>query len=74
MTFEKPEWKLEAEKRMESLPNWYNIGEASLILGVSDSYIKRLCRDIQGLAYKSGKIFFLNEVQIQYLMDKIEKR
>ena len=74
MLFVKPEWKAEAEKRMESIPDWYNIAEASLVLGVSDSYIKRLCRDLNGVAYKSGKSFFLNEVQIQYLMDKIEKR
>lgn len=74
MLFEKPAWKLEAERKAESLPDWYNIAEASTILGVSDSYIKRLCREHDGLAYKSGKSFFLNDMQIQYLIDKIGKK
>lgn len=70
MDFIKPDWKIEAERRGESLPDWYSLIEASKVLGVSQAYLSKIA--IQGKipTVKVGAVRFMKEEQIQYLMDK----
>lgn len=71
MDFEKPAWKIEAEKRGESLPGWYTLLEASRVLGHADSsYLARLARDYKIVSYKIGKYRLINDEQLQVIIDK----
>ena len=70
MEFIKPDWKIEAERRGESLPDWYSLQEVSVITGYTVSYLGRLARKGKILAVKSGGSMFLKEEQIQILLDK----
>ena len=70
MLFEKPEWKIEAERRGESLPDWYSLAEASKILEVSQAYLSRLALQKKIVTVKVGTVRFLRAEQIQMLIDK----
>ncbi len=68
MLFEKPAWKEEAERRGESLPDWYTIREAAEIIEVHESYLSQLARANRIVTYKVGKYRFMDANQIQELM------
>lgn len=70
MDFEKPAWKTEAEKRGESLPDWYSLQEVSLITGYTVSYLGRLIRQGKIFAVRSGGSMFVKSEQIQIILDK----
>ena len=71
MEFIKPDWKVEAERRGESLPDWYTLEETAKILGLADgSYLGRLARGNKIITYKVGKYRFMDCDQIQQLMEK----
>ena len=70
MLFEKPDWKIEAERRGESLPDWYTIREAAEIIEVHESYLSQLARADKIVTYKVGKYRFMDAQQIQILLDK----
>ena len=69
--FEKPAWKLEAEQRGESLPEYYTIQEAVRILNHADSsYLSRLAREGRILTYKIGTVRFMKPEQLEGLIHK----
>ena len=71
MEFIKPDWKIEAERRGESLPDWYNLEEAARALGMTTgNYLGRLAKENKIITYRVGKYRFMDEKQIQALMDK----
>lgn len=71
MDFEKPAWKIEAEKRGESLPGWYTLEEAAKVIGLADgSYLGRLARASKITTYKVGVYRFMDEKQLQALISK----
>jgi AraC-like DNA-binding protein len=71
---EKPDWKISAERLMESLPEYWSLPEVSRLLDVSQSYLARLCRAYTILSYKIGTVRFLKDEQILVLMEKIRKK
>jgi hypothetical protein len=70
MLFVKPSWKEEAERRLESLPDWYSLPEVEKATGITRSYIARLCREGRLLGVTVGRVTFLKEEQIQILIEK----
>lgn len=74
MDFEKPAWKIEAERRGESLPEYYTVQDAAKILEVSASYIARLARDYKIQAIKVGTVRFIKNEQLPILINMIRKK
>jgi len=71
MSFTKPAWKLEAEQRGESLPDWYTLEEAAKVLNLADgSYLGRLARASKITTYKVGKYRFMDAQQLETLIKK----
>ena len=75
MDFEKPAWKIEAERRGESLPGYWTLKEAAQLLGYADiSYLSFLARTHKITTYKIGSARFILPEQLQILIDKKEKK
>ena len=74
MEFIKPDWKVEAERRGESLPGYWTLKEAAQFLGYADvSYLSYLARNNKIPTYKIGSARFLVPEQLSILMEKKEK-
>ena len=70
MEFIKPDWKIEAERRGESLPGYYNLSEVAKILDYKNSnYLSRLALENQIPTYKIGKYRFMTEQQVQIFIE-----
>nr|DAQ24485.1 MAG TPA: regulatory protein [Caudoviricetes sp.] len=71
MEFIKPDWKIEAERRGESLPGYWTFREACRMMDIrSVSYMSMLYTSGKIVAYKVGNICLIKDEQLQMLMDK----
>lgn len=71
MEFIKPDWKVEAERRGESLPGYWTFQESCRMLDIrSVSYMSRLAREGKIIAYKVGNTCLIKDEQLQILVEK----
>jgi hypothetical protein len=71
----KPDWKLEAERVGESLPEYWSLTEIARLLDLSGmSYLSRLAKENRFATYKIGQVRFVRNEQLQTVIEKIKKR
>lgn len=71
---EKPDWKLEAERVGESLPEYWTLSELSKLYGLANvSYLSRLAKANRFPTYKIGHATFVRHEQIQMVRDILKR-
>lgn len=72
---DKPDWKLEAERVGESLPEYWSLTELARYLDLASStYLTRLARDNRFPNYKVGAVRFVKNEYIQMVKDIMKRK
>ena len=79
MAIDKPEWKKEAERNRESLPEYYTATEMSRLLGYnSPAYITKLCQAGTIMAFSIGRCRLIPDHEVErwakQKVDRMEER
>ena len=75
MPIDKPEWKKEAERNRESLPEYYTATEMSKLMGYSSpAYITKLCQSNVIMNISIGRCRFIPDHEVErWVKQKAER-